>query len=329
MSNDYQLVWDEDVLKEQWDDLLMGSDQASYFQSSLGYQVLKGFSDWRVHAMALKCKGELVASLVFVIQKEKGVKGFFSERCIIFSGPIFKNQNVLRKLLEELDKKVAGCIYIEIRNGYLTHDHQNVFVDLNWRYKKWLNFIVDTTDFPSILRNMSESRRRQIKKSEKRGVQFHNPVQLEEVRDFYDILQSLYLTKVRKPLPDWELFRLFFVSDARNFVLVYHENKVIGGILCPFMMGTGLYEFYVAGLDEEYKDYYPSAMATYGAMVQAFELGIPKFDFMGGGNPEEDYGVREFKSRFGGYQVEWGRWLKVKKPLLFWLGSSYIKWRSK
>ena len=328
MNNDYQLVWDSDVLKEHWDDLLKGSNLASYFQSPAGYQVLKGFSEWTVHAMGLKFKGVLVASLVFVIQKEKGIKGFFSERCIIFSGPIFKDQSALKILLEALDRKVAGCIYIEIRNGYLTKDDQNVFIDLKWRYKKWLNFIVDTTESSSILKNMSESRRRQLKKSEKKGVQFHNPVLLEDVKDFYTILQSLYLTKVRKPLPAWELFQLFFDSDPRNFVLVYYENKVIGGILCPFLMGTGLYEFYVAGLDEEYKDCYPSAMATYGAMVQAFELGIPKFDFMGGGNPEEGYGVREFKSRFGGEQVEWGRWLKVKKPVLFWLGSKYIKWRS-
>ena len=58
-------------------------------------------------------------------------------------------------------------------------------------------------------------------------------------------------------------------------------------------------------------------------------MNLPTFDFMGGGSPSEGYGVREFKSRFGGEEVEWGRWLKVRKKLIYYLGSSYIKWKAK
>ena len=52
---------------------------------------------------------------------------------------------------------------------------------------------------------------------------------------------------------------------------------------------------------------------------------LPRFDFMGAGKPDEDYGVREFKSKFGGELVEHGRFLNVLQPLLYSVGKTAIK----
>jgi serine/alanine adding enzyme len=38
------------------------------------------------------------------------------------------------------------------------------------------------------------------------------------------------------------------------------------------------------------------------------------------GKPEEEYGVRDFKAKFGGYLVNFGRNIHVHKPT--WLGIS-------
>jgi serine/alanine adding enzyme len=329
MSHGYELIWDDAIDVHEWELLLKKSSQASYFQSPKGFAVLRKFDDWEVRVLGLRRNGNLHACVVFVIQAEKGVKKFFSKRCIVFSGPLYTNQDDLSALLTALNKSVSGSIYIEVRNGYSFVEDGFVFRKLQWKYTEWLNFIVDTTDLSILRKRISEGRLRQIKKAEKKGVQFMNPSKLSEVESFYQILQGLYKRKVKKPLPTWNLFQLHFEADRRNFVLVFFESKVIGGIFCPFLEDVGAYEFYVAGLDEEFKDCYPSAMATYGAMVKSFEMGLPKFDFMGGGNPSEGYGVREFKARFGGAEVELGRWLKVRRPFLYWLGSKYIQFRSK
>lgn len=329
MKLDYDVILDENVDLDEWTLLLSECHQASYFQSPKGYQVLRAFSDWDARVIGLRLNGKLKALVVYVIQKEKGLKGFFSKRCIVFSGPLFTDDIGLQHILNVLDYKVSDAIYLEIRNGYSTELKRSLYQNLGWTYNGWLNFLVDTRIQESILKNMSESRRRQVKKAIKSGVECLNPVRLDEVKSFYGILFELYQSKVKKPLPSFELFKLFFESDPRNFILVYHKGDVIGGILCPFLEGVGLYEFYIAGKDEEFKDSYPSVMATYGAMLQAFELGLPKFDFMGGGSPEEGYGVREFKTRFGGEEVEWGRWIKVKRPFLYWLGKLYLNWKSK
>ena len=46
----------------------------------------------------------------------------------------------------------------------------------------------------------------------------------------------------------------------------------------------------------------------------ACKNGIEKFDFMGAGSPDEDYGVRDFKAKFGGSLVEPGRFIQHIPP---------------
>ncbi len=329
MKKEIQILHNDEINRQDWTDLLLNCAQASFFQSPKGFELLNQFNDWNVGVIGCKVDGALDAVLVYVIQKESGLKAFLSKRCIVFSGPLFKSSFGLMEVLKELNAQSEGSIYLEIRNGHSSKLYENVYQDLGWKYVPWLNFIVDTSDHALMHKRMSESRRRQLKKAEKNGVTFCTPKSNDEIVEFYAILQDLYQKRIKKPLPGYALFEHFYKADARNFVLVYLDKKVIGGILCPFLENVATYEFYIAGLDHQYRDCYPSAMATFGAMKQSLEMGIPVFDFMGGGSPEEDYGVREFKSRFGGEQVEWGRWLKIKKAGIYQLGKMYIKWRSK
>jgi hypothetical protein len=46
---------------------------------------------------------------------------------------------------------------------------------------------------------------------------------------------------------------------------------------------------------------------------------------MGAGKPDIPYGVRDFKMEFGGELVEHGRFLCVRKPLLYWIGELGVK----
>jgi lipid II:glycine glycyltransferase (peptidoglycan interpeptide bridge formation enzyme) len=69
-------------------------------------------------------------------------------------------------------------------------------------------------------------------------------------------------------------------------------------------------------------------MATWAAIEYSHQNNIPVFDFMGAGSPKIEYGVREFKSRFGGNMVEYGRFILIFNPLLYHtakLGLKLIK----
>jgi lipid II:glycine glycyltransferase (peptidoglycan interpeptide bridge formation enzyme) len=62
-------------------------------------------------------------------------------------------------------------------------------------------------------------------------------------------------------------------------------------------------------------------MATYAAIEYAKQNELPVFDFMGAGVPQKTYGVRDFKMEFNGEVVEYGRYLCIRKPLLYKIGK--------
>ena len=147
----------------------------------------------------------------------------------------------------------------------------------------------------------------------------------EDIAAWYEILVELYRTRVKTPLFPLSFFIEFYRQGLGKYLLVKYEGKVIGGIMCPILEGRCIYEWFVCGMDTEYRNQNPSVMATYAAMEYGNVHGLVRFDFMGAGKPNEPYGVREFKARFGGDEVEHGRFLCVTKPLFYKLGVFAVK----
>ena len=78
-----------------------------------------------------------------------------------------------------------------------------------------------------------------------------------------------------------------------------------------------IYEWYVCGLDQDYKNIYPSVLATWAAIEYGLKNNLETFDFMGVGVPDKDYGVREFKSKFGGELVNFGRFGRINNHFIY------------
>ena len=77
-------------------------------------------------------------------------------------------------------------------------------------------------------------------------------------------------------------------------------------------------------MDGQVKNVFPSTLATWAGIEFAALNGFKRFDMMGAGKPDEGYGVREFKSKFGGELVEHGRFLCICQPTLYKLGKYII-----
>ena len=122
-----------------------------------------------------------------------------------------------------------------------------------------------------------------------------------------------------------DFFLQLFHTQGTKFLLVKYQDTIIGGIVCPILGNRTLYEWYICGLDKQYRQQYPSVLATYAAIEYTAAHGIASFDFMGAGTPDTPYGVRTFKSRFGGIEVENGRFLYVCKPGLYRIGQLAVR----
>lgn len=312
----------------KWENLIVNSVNSSPFQSPAFLHFFNSLDGFKADAFASEEDGNLTSLMIVTIQEENGLLKYFSRRGIIYGGPIVEvgKEASFTKLLEEAVKAYRRkLIFIEIRNYFDYSFLDRSLKSAQFSFVPWLNFQLQIADADTMKKAMSSSRLRQIKKAIKSGATWDVADKQEDVVAFYNILNGLYKNKIKKPLFPLDFFTTFFQRKIGVFLLVYYENKVIGGIMCPVLPNKAIYEFYVCGLDTEFKDQYPSVMATWAAMEYAAQHNIKVFDFMGAGSPDEDYGVREFKSRFGGNEVNHGRYLRVINPLLYQVGKWGLK----
>ena len=141
------------------------------------------------------------------------------------------------------------------------------------------------------------------------------------------MLEELYRTKVKTPLFPFEFIeKLSAISSSRIFVAKNPDGELIGGLVCVTMDNRSIYAWMACGDDYNYKALSPSVMVNYAGISYAAREGISRFDFMGAGKPDDGgYGVRDFKLKFGGDLVEFGRYVCVCNKLLFLIGKLGVK----
>lgn len=305
--------------------------QGNFFQAPGFFRFSESIANYRpLMLLAVDDLGAIAGSLLGVIQTSgSGLKSWLSRRMIIWGGPVLggpDQQLVAQQLLEEL-KKVIGrrVIYVEFRNIFDTSGLKRAFTKAGFSYHDHLNFLVKTDDERAVRKRMSNSRWRQINTSLKAGARVVEATTEAEVLAFYEILRDLYRQKVKKPLVGAAFFLEFLRSGIGKFFLIKKGDEVLGGIVCPVFGNKVIYEWYVCGKDGLEKGLHPSVLATWAPIEYGIKNGFHHFDFMGAGRPDEHYGVREFKARFGGEEVSFGRYQLVVDKALYKIGELGLK----
>ena len=301
-------------------------------------------------------KGVIVG---YVTKERNAIKQFFTRRAIIYGGPLLAEDisnealNALLSAVKSMPYSLIACgvpekstdfwgalsphrpnwriapIYIETRNFHDYSKWKSIFEANGFMYQSHLNYHVGTTTIDLAQSNIGKHRWKYIRLSMRDGAKIVENPTIEQVRAFYSILQDLYHTKVRTPLWSWEFFEQLYRVQHAKYILVELDGKIVGGTACVCLPGKAVYEWYACGLDNCRDDIRPLSVAIWGEMQYAAENGYPLFDFMGAGKPDEPYGVRDFKAEFGGELVEHGRFLCIRKPLLYKIGTLGVKWLKK
>ena len=313
---------------EKWNKFITNHPHNTIFQSPEMYSFYEKVNNFTPYVFIAEEENKIKGVLLAVLIKEgKGIKGYFSSRVVVYGGPLIsidKNIEVLEVLLKELVNRLKRkSIFIQFRNFFEWKEKEkSVFAKYGFIFRDRLNLIVSTKDKKEALKNISESRRRQIRLGLKNNAKTEKPKNIKEVEQFYILLVHLYKEKVKKPLPDWSFFNAFYQESKKGNLGVIRlvksaDNKVIGGILAPVTPGLTVYEWYVVGMDKEFKKSYPSILATWSAIQFALENNFLYFDFMGLGVPHKEYGVRDFKSKFGGQGVNYGRFARRNNKFFY------------
>lgn len=281
---------------------------------------------------AVNEKNELLGILLTIIQKENGGwSGKFSARSIVWGGPIIKNNNlnILDTILKEYKKQIHGkAIYTEFRNLWdwpaVMHD---IFLKNGFYFEEHLDVINDLKLGANLLfKNLKPQARQKIKKAET------IPLLLKEIENLIDFEKCVNIIKdnykrIKLPCADKSLFlesynRLKNKNAFKAFAAIYQE-KIIA---CRFVLCYNkiIYDWY-AGADNSYLDKYPNDFLPWKIMEWGINNGYETFDFGGAGKPNVPYGVRDFKLKFGGKLVDYGRFILVHKPILMVIGRIGLK----
>lgn len=320
----------EDISLEKWSYLVYNSKLVSFFQTRECFDFYESISFLQPFCVAIEVDNDLKGVVVgYVIKEGGGVKQFFSRRAIIIGGPLLAD-DISAEELELLLCTVKNIlrnkvIYVESRNFNDYSKYKETFDRCGFVYNEHLNFHVDTSSMEVFQANMGKSRKRDVKTSLRDGAEVIYSPTLEQVKEYYLILDDLYKTKVKTPLFGFEFFEKLYACKSAKFILIKLNDEIIGGTVCVCLDGIGVYEWFACGKDGKYKNIYPSTLATYSGIEYAVQHSYPLFDMMGAGKPTEDYGVRDFKSKFGGILVEYGRFINILNPFLYWIGKKGVQ----
>ncbi len=326
--------------RQSWQTFVDQHPNGSVFQSPLMADLFDAVPEYNATGAAVRSteSGAILGLIVGVVQREgRGVKGWLTARAVVWGGPLVTegvhSDAVIDLLMRAVSRRsVSGAIFTEIRSSFSLDDYQTALQRHGFEFDAHLNFLVETIDRTVTTSAVGSSRRRQIRKSLKAGAEIGIATTLAEVEAFYRILTDHFRHTVKKPLPPWTFFREFFERRSTadrpglgQFFVVRYQGSIIAGIMCPISAGKAIHEWYIAGLDRQFTDVNPSVLATWAPIDHALDSNIPVFDFMGAGKPTQDYGVRDFKEKFGGELVAFGRYTRINSRFRYNLGRLGIR----
>ena len=310
-------------------------DGFHYFQSPVFYNVCLSAKRSKPFYVIARHKGEIAGVLLGYRQLQTGVPvaSFLSSRTLIIGGPVVTENNslVVRGLLETYTTKARKSIYTQVRNLHDTTGFRAAFEEKGFQYDDHLDILIDLRGSEEALwKNVHSKRRNEIRRAEREGCSVVMHTSPETLAACYAILTEVY-RRAKLPLPDFSYFEAMLqqsteTTGLRIFTAVW-EGQIIGCMLC-IAYGHTLYDYY-AGAYSRYYAKFPNDLLPWEVMRWAKKNGFSCFDFGGAGKPDVPYGVREYKKKFGGMLVNYGRYEVIHFPMLFRLATRlFAVWKA-
>ena len=269
---------------------------------------------------------KLLACMTIKIESKKFLKPLTSVS-IIENAPLYEDSEQGKKAAEFLvdyyDKYIKKkVLYTNVKidkNSFLERLYES-----EWYNKtECLNFEIKLDkDLDIVFRAIHKSRRKNIKKAAKNGLVVIES-DMSSLPDFYKLLQETY-DKVGIPVPDISFFNVTFdliPNNVKLFLGKYGDKFIAGRIVLLYK--KKIFDWY-AGASSEYLNLFPNDTLVWHILGYGCKNGYELFDFGGAGIPDEEYGVREFKRRFGGQMVRYNSFKKVQRPIITKLGGMFF-----
>lgn len=307
---------------ETWASFTLRQPCASIFHTPEMFEVFKRARGYKPELWAATINEQIVSLFVPVqISLTNGLSRAVTTRAVAFGSVIYSTDGnykaALKKLLQTYIQEAPGFpLFTELRNQCDISEVQPILRECGFNFQEHLNYLIDL-DPPGeeIRKNFSKSIRKHIHVAQRMKLVVHEVTDRAQIPIVYDLLKQTY-RRIRIALPSLDLFEAAFdvlvPKKMLKIFLIEAENRCISTRLVLAYKGT-IIDWYT-GSDREFARYYPEELAISYILQWAKDNGYRLFDFGGAGLPNEQYGPRIFKEKFGGALVNFGRNSYVHHP---------------
>lgn len=309
---------------DQWREFIDSHPAGNIFQTPEMFEVYSRTEGYKPDLWAIIDQGEILALHTPVsITLKGGVLHYLTTRNVSFGSVLAKENEAgklaLSTLLKSYNQNVSGAsLFTELRNFSNLGYFQDILQENGYSYEGYWNYILDLNrNEYDILQSFSKSARQIIRAAIRKGELVVKEMQtLEMLPLFYELVEKTYKNS-KVPLADISLFKAAFEvlvpKNMARFAICY-ANGVPAAATVDLHYKDVIYGWY-NGMDRSLRNYNPNEFLMWDLIKFGVKNGYSVFDFGGGGKVNEESGVRDFKLKFRGNLIEYGRNTCVHAPL--------------
>jgi lipid II:glycine glycyltransferase (peptidoglycan interpeptide bridge formation enzyme) len=268
--------------------------------------------------------GQVLALLLPVhITLINGLPRRFTTRAVAYGSILYapgaEGQEALAVLLRAYRQEMkSSLLFTELRNTSDMSDARPMLRKNGFVYEDHLNYLIDLNKpIEEVWQGIDKSCRKAIRRSMNKEVITEELQDRDLVPICYDLLQQSY-KRAKVPLAALSLFESIFdilvpKGMAKLLLARVDDRYIATSVEMPYK--DTIYSWY-AGYDRSYRSFYPNDILVWHILKWGVENGYRCYDFGGAGRPDEPYGVRDFKAKFGGQLTNFGRYTCVHAPAL-------------
>ena len=315
---------------EHWEEFVFNHPSGNIFHTPFYNNIFEGEKKITPFILCIKDEdNRIIGLLQAVIYKEyHGLLGSFTSRSIVMGGPIVLNETARDLLIRSYNKLIRPkAIYTQLRNLYDQNPFKKLYLNYGYEYEDHLNILIDLTESEDYLwKNVHPKGRNKIRRATREGTSFKILTNVNELPETYSILIDVY-KRAKLPLLPYQIFkRAFTCSGVHVGMKVFcavNMDKIIGTLYALYYRNI-IFDWYAGGYLDYYK-FYPNDLLLWEIFLWGKKNGFKIFDFGCAGKPGIHYGVRDYKMKFGGSVVNYGRFIKIHKQYLYNLGKAGLK----
>ena len=314
-----------------WREFVQRHPDGNVFHTPEMFEVYRQTKDYDAQLWAAVAEDDQILALMLPVRISlmKGPLQRITSRAVVFGsvlaieGPA--GEAALQQLLADYAEDTGGSyLFTELRNVSDLSLLQPVLERGGFVYEEHLNYLIDLTqDEDELFGKVSSRTRSYIRKAmRQKEMQLREIADRGEMQACYELLRQTY-QNAQVPLSDISLFENAFdilrPQGMARFTGVYLEGALIA-VSIDLLYKDRVYYWY-GGMDREYSRQHPNEYLRWSVISQGKREGYAIFDFGGAGRPDQVYGVRDFKAKFGGDLVGYGRNVYEHSPRLLRLST--------